>query len=216
MSINKKQSLRERFRNFYPVVIDTETAGFNPKTNALLEIAAITFNMDQSGWLKKETILHFHIKPFKGAIFQPEALIFNKIDPFNPLRGAISEKKALLSIFDLVSKGIKKQHCTKGIIVAHNSIFDLNFILSAIKRTKISLNPFHTFSTLDTAALSCLVLGQTVLAKACKAIGIYFDNNQAHSALYDALQTAKLFCALVNRWKRLGGWPPTTHKKIQL
>ena len=30
------------FRGFYPVVIDVETAGFNAKTDALLEIAAIT------------------------------------------------------------------------------------------------------------------------------------------------------------------------------
>ena len=29
--------LKERFRGYYPVVIDVETAGFNPKTDALLE-----------------------------------------------------------------------------------------------------------------------------------------------------------------------------------
>ncbi len=34
--------LCDRFRGFYPVVIDVETAGFNAKTDALLEIAAIT------------------------------------------------------------------------------------------------------------------------------------------------------------------------------
>jgi len=208
MSNDHKKFLNERFRSFYPVVIDLETAGFNSKTDALLEIAAITFKMDQFGWLKKGTVLHFHIKPFKGAIFQPSALNFNKIDPFNPLRGAVSEKKALQSIFNFVNKGIKHQKCTKGVIVAHNSIFDLNFILSAVERTKIINNPFHPFSTFDTAALSGLVVGQTVLSKACKAIGLNFDNNQAHSALYDALQTANLFCKLVNRWKQLGGWPP--------
>ena len=31
--------LCDRFRGFYPVVIDVETAGFNAKTDALLEIA---------------------------------------------------------------------------------------------------------------------------------------------------------------------------------
>ncbi|PMC11664.1 hypothetical protein CJ207_27010, partial [Klebsiella aerogenes] len=40
-----------RFRGFYPVVIDVETAGFNAKTDALLEIAAITLKMDEQGWL---------------------------------------------------------------------------------------------------------------------------------------------------------------------
>lgn len=43
--------LCDRFRGFYPVVIDVETAGFNAKTDALLEIAAITLKMDEQGWL---------------------------------------------------------------------------------------------------------------------------------------------------------------------
>ena len=41
--------LCDRFRGFYPVVIDVETAGFNAKTDALLEIAAITLKMDEQG-----------------------------------------------------------------------------------------------------------------------------------------------------------------------
>ena len=50
-------------------------------------------------------------------------------------------------------------------------------------------------------------LGQTVLAKACRAAGIEFDNSQAHSALYDTERTAELYCLIVNRWQELGGWP---------
>jgi ribonuclease T len=30
-----------------------------------------------------------------------------------------------------------------------------------------------------------------------------WDNVQAHSALYDARQTAEIFCKIVNRWKQL-------------
>ena len=52
--------LCDRFRGFYPVVIDVETAGFNAKTDALLEIAAITLKMDEQGWLMPDTTLHFH------------------------------------------------------------------------------------------------------------------------------------------------------------
>ncbi len=48
MSDNVQLSgLCDRFRGFYPVVIDAETAGFNAKTDALLEIAAITLKMDE-------------------------------------------------------------------------------------------------------------------------------------------------------------------------
>jgi ribonuclease T len=46
------------------------------------------------------------------------------------------------------------------------------------------------------------------LAKACAEAGIAFDNNEAHSAAYDAERTAELFCDIVNRWKESGGWLP--------
>ncbi|WP_343192314.1 ribonuclease T [Buchnera aphidicola (Formosaphis micheliae)] len=208
MSTNQEiHLLKNRFRGFYPVVIDVETAGFNAQTDALLEIGVTTLNMDEKGWLKKESSLHFHIIPFHGSTIQPEAIAFNRIDPFNPLRGAISEQEALFFIFEKIKKSMQNNNCSKSIIVAHNATFDHNFIMAAIKRTGIQNNPFHPFATFDTAALSGLVVGQTVLAKACKAAGLFFDNKQAHSALYDTQKTAELFCELVNRWKRLGGWP---------
>ncbi|CAL4320476.1 ribonuclease T [Buchnera aphidicola] len=209
MFVNKElNSLHNRFRSFYPVVIDLETAGFNPKKDAILEIAMVTLSMNTEGWLEKEQTIHFNIEPFKGSNIQSEALAFNKIDPFNPLRGAVTEKIALKTIFKIVRKGIKTKNCSRAIIVAHNANFDHNFLMAASKRANFKKNPFHPFATFDTAALSGLVLGQTVLAKACKIAGITFDNNQAHSAEYDTIQTANLFCELVNRWKRLGGWPP--------
>ncbi|WP_213989629.1 ribonuclease T [Sodalis sp. dw_96] len=214
--IDDVNSLRGRFRGFYPVVIDVESAGFNAATDALLEIAAITLNMDEQGWLVPDQSMHFHVEPFPGSLLQPEALAFNGIDPSNPLRGAISEYEALHEIFKMVRKGIKDQGCNRAIIVAHNAGFDHGFLMAAAERANLKRNPFHPFATFDTAALSGLVLGQTVLAKACAAGGIEFDSRQAHSALYDTERTAELFCELVNRWKRLGGWPvpPLENERI--
>ena len=93
-------------------------------------------------------------------------------------------------------------------MVAHNAHFDLGFVNAAINRCDIKRSPFHPFSCFDTASLAGLAYGQTVLAKACKAAGIDFNNHDAHSALYDTIKTAELFCSIVNRWKELGGWPP--------
>ncbi|CAL4319905.1 ribonuclease T [Buchnera aphidicola] len=205
-------SLKDRFRNFYPVVIDLETAGLNHNHDALLEIGVITLKMDKYGWLKKEKIIHFHIKPFRGSLIKTDALIFNKIDPFNPFRQAVNEKEAIQFIFNIVSQRIETNKCNKGIIVAHNANFDHSFLMAASKRCGIKNNPFHSFVTFDTATLSGLAVGQTVLARACQAFGLSFDNNKAHSALYDTLQTANLFCKLVNQWKKLGGWPPKNSK----
>lgn len=200
-------SLAERFRGFYPVVIDVETAGFNAKTDALLEIAAIILQMDGQGWLSPCETLHFHVEPFTGAILDPQALKFNGIDPNNPLRGAVREYDALHEIFKMVRKGMKNSDCNRAIVVAHNASFDHGFLMAAAERAELKRNPFHPFVTFDTTTLSGLVFGQTVLARACCAAGIPFDSHQAHSALYDTGQTALLFCEMVNRWKRLGGWP---------
>ncbi|ACS85484.1 ribonuclease T [Musicola paradisiaca] len=204
---NNPNALNARFRGFYPVVIDVETAGFNAQTDALLEIAAVTLKMDDNGWLQPDETLHFHIEPFEGAILNPDALAFNGIDPTNPLRGAVSEYEALHEIFKMVRKGIKDKGCNRGIVVAHNAAFDHSFLMAAAERCGLKRNPFHPFVTFDTTSLSGLVLGQTVLAKACITADILFDSSQAHSALYDTQRTAELFCELVNRWKRLGGWP---------
>ncbi|MDH3949390.1 MAG: ribonuclease T, partial [Gammaproteobacteria bacterium] len=41
MTTQPKHAISRRFRGFLPVVVDVETAGFNPDINALLEIAAV-------------------------------------------------------------------------------------------------------------------------------------------------------------------------------
>lgn len=201
--------LSERFRGFYPVVIDIETSGFDPKTNAILEIAAITLKMNDDGWLEQDETLHFHVNPFENAILDSSALAFNGIDPTNPLRGAVDEKAALDSIFKLIRTGIKANDCNRAVIVAHNAHFDHDFLMAAAERSSIKRNPFHPFATFDTASLSGLVFGQTVLAKACAVAKIPFDLKEAHSALYDTERTTLLFCEIVNRFKQLGGWPLT-------
>lgn len=209
MSNCNHEFLCDRFRGFLPVVMDIETSGFDAKKNAILEIAATTIKMDDSGFLHCDQTLNFFVEPFPGAVLDPSSLAFTGIDPFNPMRKAISvpEKTALNEIFKLISKDLKEEKCNRAILVAHNSHFDLGFLLAACERVKIKKNPFHPFSTFDTASLSGLIYGQTVLAKACRLAGIEFSEKEAHSALYDTQKTALLFCKIVNRLKELKGWP---------
>ncbi len=207
-AVKDENLLKSRFRGYFPVVIDVETAGFNAKTDALLEICAITLTMDEDGFLHPATTMHFHVLPFEGANIEQAALDFNGIrDPLSPLRGAVSEEHALKEIFKQVRKEQKNLDCQRAIMVAHNATFDHSFVMEAAERSKLKRIPFHPFCTFDTAALSGLALGQTVLAKACKTAKIDFDGKEAHSALYDTERTAELFCHIVNKWKTLGGWP---------
>ncbi len=207
-------AINKRFRGYLPVIIDVETGGFNPKTDALLEIAAVTITMNNQGLLEIDSSLRFHIEPFLGSNLEAEALEFNKIDPHHPLRNAVSEIEALTDVFALVRQKMKIADCQRAILTGHNPGFDLAFLNAAVERCKIKRNPFHPFSCLDTASLSALAVGQTVLAKAVQAVNLTFDHKQAHSALYDAERTAELFCIIINKWQQLGGWDTATHQSI--
>lgn len=203
--------LAQRFRGYFPVVIDVETAGFNAQTDALLEIAASVLSLDEvTGKLSIDETIQFNVHPFEGANLEPKALEFTGIDPTNPLRGAVDEDIALKTLFKLVRKKMKLAGCQRAIIVAHNAAFDLSFLNAATSRCNIKRSPFHPFVSFDTTTLAGLALGQTVLAKACTAAQIDFNNSEAHSALYDTEKTAELFCHIVNKWHALGGWPLAT------
>ncbi|MEP4891685.1 MAG: ribonuclease T [Aliiglaciecola sp.] len=199
--------LNQRFRGYFPVVIDVETAGFNAQTDALLELAAVTLKMTATGDIEIDKTFHYHVNPFEGANLEQAALDFNGIDPHCALRGAIDETEAIKNLCKEIRKEQKAADCQRSVIVAHNASFDQGFVNAAIERCNIKRTPFHPFVSFDTTSLAGLTLGQTVLVKACEAAKIDFDQREAHSALYDTMKTAELFCYMVNKWKALGGWP---------
>ena len=206
---NSDAFMAKRFRGFLPVVIDVETGGFDCQKNALLEVAAVILEMDSQGMLQIKESLSKNIDPFPGATIEDSALEFTGIDIYDPERMPEEEGQALREIFQPIRREVSITGCTRAIMVAHNAHFDLGFVNAAVNRTNIKRNPFHPFSCFDTSSLAGLAFGQTVLAKACDAAQIEFNNRDAHSALYDTIKTAELFCTIVNRWNELGGWPLT-------
>jgi ribonuclease T len=210
MHVQDRSPLARRFRGYLPIIVDIETSGFSPREHALLEIAAVIPEMDDEGRLRIAETHASHVNPFPGAKLEASALSFNKIDPYHPFRFALDEKEALDKIFQPIRAAVKQHGCTRAILVGHNPAFDLGFLNAAVERSGVKKNPFHPFSTFDTATLSGLAYGQTVLAKAVQAAGLEWDTHQAHSAIYDAEQTARLFCTIVNRWTELvaaeSGW----------
>ena len=193
--------MADRFRGFLPVVIDVETGGFNAKTDALLEVAAVLLEFDTKGFLGRGETIRYHVKPFEGANLEPASLAVNGIDPHHPLRPAIDERDALQRTFREVRRSIRENRCSRAVLVGHNAHFDLGFMNEAVERSSIKRNPFHPFSCFDTATLCGVAYGQTVLARAANAAGLGWDETQAHSASYDAEMTADLFCAIVNRFR---------------
>ena len=195
--------IARRFRGFLPVVVDVETGGFIAATDALLEIAAVLIEMRPDGRLVRGETWRYHVRPFEGGRLDPASLAVNGIDPWHPLRPAVPESEALGGVFREVRRAVRENDCTRAILVGHNSSFDLAFLNAAVARAGIKRNPFHPFSSFDTATLAGVAFGQTVLSRAAVAAGLEWDAAAAHSAAYDAERTADIFCAVCNQFQPL-------------
>jgi ribonuclease T len=189
--------LKDRFRKFLPVIVDLETGGFDAKKNAILEIAIQLIDEEDSRLILGDSH-RYHIKPFEGLKVDKEALEFLRLDLNHPLRSAVDEEHALKESFKIINKQKSKYECSRAILVGHNAFFDHSFLVEACYRNNINKSPFHAFSLIDTVSLGVLATQQTVLAKVCKELDISYDNNEAHSAAYDAEVTAQVFCKIVN------------------
>ena len=204
LSMTDIVTMKNRFDGYLPVVIDVETSGVDARENALLEVAAVAVEMDAEGLLSPiERHFSSHVEPFKGSVIDDKAMEINGIRPFHPFRAVVSvtEKEALTALFAYISEEVKRQHCRRALLVGHNAHFDLGFIRAAMMRADIDRSPLHAFTVMDTATLGGVFHGKTVLAKAMKVADIAFDTNEAHSALYDTLKTAELFCQMLNSLK---------------
>lgn len=193
--------MASRFRGFLPVVVDVETGGFNSKTDALLEIAAVTLRFNENGDLDRHSSHWYHVAPFEGANIEQAALDITGIKPDHPLRPSMPEREVLRRLFVEIRNEMKLQKCKRAVLVGHNSWFDLSFVNAACSRAEVKRNPFHPFTSFDTATLGGVAFGQTVLARAVDAADHGWDGKEAHSAIYDAEKTADLFCTIVNRFK---------------
>lgn len=189
--------MNKRFRGYLPVVADLETGGFNAAINPILELACVLLTWENNR-LKPLSSHRWAVTPFHGSSTDPASLKFTGINPHDPNRRAVPEAEAIKGLFKEVRGQMKTTDCHRAILVAHNASFDREFLMRAADRSNVKRNPFHPFTTIDTASLSAVAYGHTVLREACARAGIEFDVNQAHGALYDAERTADLFCEIVN------------------
>ena len=193
--------IKERFRKYLPVVVDLETGGLDPKTNAILEIAAtLIVKNEGTQLLDVGKTYRYHIEPYEGLVVEQESLDFTKINLNHPLRNAIAEKDALDELFKIINTERTANGCSRAILIGHNAHFDHSFLTEAVSRNNIKKSPFHPFSVLDTVTLGALHTKQTVLARICDVLNIDYDSKEAHSAAYDSDITAKVFCKIVNEF----------------
>ena len=176
------------------------TGGFDWHRHALLEMAAVPIELDEQGLFVPGQTASAHFIPAPGTEIDPKSLEVTGIDLDHPFRLAKPERDGLGYVFNHVRAAVRRHGCQRAILVGHNAHFDLNFVNAAVARSGHKRNPFHPFSVFDTVTLAGVAYGQTVLARAMQAAGFEWNAADAHSAVYDAEQTAKLFCRIANAW----------------
>ena len=194
--------MSRRFRGYLPVVVDVETGGFDWNRHALLEIAVVPIDLDEQGDFILGSTSSAHLVPAPGTEIDPKSLEITGIVLDHPFRLAKPEREALEHVFAPVRAALKKHNCQRAILVGHNAHFDLNFLNAAVARSGHKRNPFHPFSVFDTVTMAGLAYGQTVLARAIQSAGMEWNADEAHSAVYDTEQTARLFCKIANAWPK--------------
>lgn len=167
-------------------VIDIETGGFSITKNGVCEIAAVILSP------KFEILDTFqtYIKPYKRenseelVSYKDDAMAVNGIS-MEQLEAGKEVEHAVMNFFDFL-EGQEVQT-----IVAHGRHFDFPRIEYVSRRfVGSTLDNFKKECTIDLAK-SKLNVGSYSLENLCEFLGI--SNEKAHSALGDALATARLY-----------------------
>ena len=167
------------------VAVDTETTGLDPASHALVEVATVV--IDAQGVIDRWTSL---------------------VDPGRPIP---ADAVAVHGITDAMVAGAPppaqvaadlRRRCGDLPLVLHNALFDLPFLVALMRRAgqPALLNPI-----IDTLGLArgLTGLGGNSLGALAERLGL--PREPRHRALGDAMTTARVFLALVERWEHERG-----------
>ncbi len=179
--------------------IDTETGGLDPDNHSLLSVAMVV-------WENMEIIDSQELLINDGKLnVTDEALAINKIDIEKHKKLAISPSQAIEKIFLFIDKHFPRQR--KITIAGHNVHFDISFLKVLFFRNKKDFSKFFSHRIIDTSS----ILHYLYLAGHINQRSISSDEafelfeikvEGRHTALGDAVATAKLFSKLIYLTKK--------------
>lgn len=155
------------------VVLDIETSGLSPKTNSIIEIAAVKY---QSG---------IQVDTFESLVSTNDILPLDIQTLTGISLEELSEAPALDQVIPSFADFIKDLP-----LVAHNSSFDLSFLRIAFSKCGFTLNN-EEIDTLKLARKAFPCLTRHTLSALKEYLGIHVDTS--HRALPDALATGELY-----------------------
>lgn len=191
LMMDGKQYLKKHCRGFLPITIDLETSGSDVNQHGILEIAAVFPSFSDEG-LHITNVFHRHVRLEKGDKIDPNASLVHQIPIDHPFLYAVSLEDMLRDLSKVIKSQCDHLGARRGMIVAHNPSFDMAFLNQASSKYSTELF-MHRYTFLDTASMGLMRHRETVLAKLCFREGLGFSQSDAHSALYDAHMTSRLF-----------------------
>ncbi len=178
--------------------IDTETGGLNPDQHSLLSLGMVV-------WEDKKVIdsVEILINDGKLAVTE-EALAINKIDLDVHKRMALSSSEAQAEVISFIGRHFP-QH-GKITLAGHNVHFDVSFLKVSFAANNKDFNSYFSHRIIDTSSiLYYLFLAGQIKRKAISSDDAFdlFDIKVEgrHTALGDAIATAKLFNKLLHPTK---------------
>lgn len=128
------------------IVIDTETGGVDPNTDALLSIAAIVCIRKIDGRIEELDEMSVEINPAKNLRITEQALAKNKLNVADLRRTGKTEMEALELLLKLSAK--YRNDGKFPVIVGWNIHFDIGFLTKAFERQDIGW-PYMNFNAFD-------------------------------------------------------------------
>lgn len=173
------------------VVVDTETTGFSPNHNNIIEIAVIEINKGKLTGLQ----FHGHLRPrFR---IDPKAREKHKFHDsfYDDFYDDVyqTDKNTLENFLKFIGNSI---------VFAHNATFDLTFINNELKHWKLPQIPKGRFRC--TMRIFRNIFGSIdhnlkkfcSLAKCCELFKLRNKEEKFHNALFDSYMTARMLCKM--------------------
>lgn len=175
------------------IVIDTETTGLSSKNDHVVELAAIeVINAKLTG-----NQFHIYIKP--RIIMTQSVIKIHHIDNSFYERNYFSTYESDKSNMENFIKFVGN-----SLIFAHNAPFDMTFInnelrywgLPAFKKEKFRCTMRIFCNVVNITEQSSMIMCN--LKKCCDYFKLDQSDSMFHTAIYDAIMTAKLLCKIYN------------------
>jgi len=178
--------------------IDTETGGLDPDRHSLLSFAMVIWE-DMKIIDSKEVLINDGI-----LSVNKEALSINKIDIEKHKQSAMTSSQAMDEIISFIGKHFPGHG--KITLAGHNVHFDADFLKRFFSANNKDFSEFFSHRIIDTSSiLHYLYLAGRIKHRAISSDEAFdfFDIKVEgrHTALGDAMATAKLFTTLLDLFK---------------